>query len=46
MDAIYIASNREETGTGGSGEVQDHQEHHRDDQEQLLDNFKEVFKRF
>ena len=34
------------TGPGASGEVQDHQEHHQDDQEQLLDNFKEGFKRF
>ena len=46
MDVIYIASNKEETNPGASGQVQDHQEHHRDDQEQLLDNFKKVFTRF
>ena len=39
VDVIYIASNKEETNPGASGQVQDHQEHHRDDQEQLLDNF-------
>ena len=38
-DVIYIASSKEETNPGASGQVQDHQEHHRDDQEQLLDNF-------
>ena len=43
---IIIPENDEITGPGGSGEVQDHQEHHRDDQEQLLDDFKEGFKRF
>ena len=31
---------------GPPGQVQDHQDHHQDDQEQLLDNFKEGFKRF
>ena len=46
MEVIYIASNKEETNPGASGQVQDHQEHHRDDQEQLLDDFKEGFKRF
>ena len=46
MDVIYSASNREEINPGASGQVQDHQEHHRDDQEQLLDDFKEGFKRF
>ena len=39
VDVIYIASNKEETNPGASGQVQDHQEHHRDDQEQLLDDF-------
>ncbi len=34
VDAIYIASTRDETGPGASGQVQ-----HQDDQEQLLDNF-------
>ena len=29
----------------GTPKVQDHEEHHRDDQEQLLDNLLEVFKR-
>ena len=43
VDVIYIASNKEETNPGASGQVQDHQEHHRDDQEQLLDNFLEGF---
>ena len=42
---FYVASTREETNPGASGQVQDHQEHHRDDQEQLLDNFLEVFMR-
>ena len=37
-DVIYVASNMEETNPGASGQVQDHPEHHRDDQEQLLDN--------
>ena len=46
MNVTCIASNKEEAGPGGSGQVQDHQEHHRDDQEQLLDNFLEVFKGF
>ena len=46
VDVIYVASNREETKPGASGQVQDHQEHHRDDQEQLLDNFYEVLRRF
>ena len=46
MDVIYVASNSEETNPGASGQVQDHQEHHRDDQEQLLDNCLEVFTRF
>ncbi len=35
--------NKEETNPGASGQVQDHQEHHRDDQEQLLDNFLAFF---
>ena len=39
VDVIYVASNKEETNPGASGQVQDHQEHHRDDQEQLLDKF-------
>ena len=39
VDVIYSASNKEETNPGASGQVQDHQEHHRDDQEQPLDNF-------
>ena len=46
MDVIYIASNKEETNPGASGQVQDHQEHHRDDQEQLLHDLLEVFIRF
>ena len=43
VDVMYVASNKEETNPGASGQVQDHQEHHRDDQEQLLDNFLKVF---
>ena len=39
VDVIYSASNKDETGPGASGEVQDHQEHHQDDQEQLQDDF-------
>ena len=46
LDVIYIASNKEETNPGASGQVQDPQEHHRDDQEQLLDDFLKVFRRF
>ncbi len=30
-------------GPGASGQVQDLQGHHQDDQEQLLDNLEEVF---
>ncbi len=43
VDVIYSASNRDNTGPGASGEVQDHQEHHRDDQEHLLDHFTACF---
>ena len=32
------------TSTGASGQVQDLQGHHQDDQEQLLDHFQAVFK--
>ena len=39
VDVIYSASNKDDTGPGASGEVQDHQEHHQDDQEQLQDHF-------
>ncbi len=39
LDVIYIASTRDETGPGASGQVQDLQGHHQDDQEQLLDHF-------
>ena len=39
VDVIYIASTRDETRPGASGQVQDHQEHHQDDQEQLQDDF-------
>ena len=39
MDVSYIASTRDETGPGASGQVQDLQGHHQDDQEQLLDHF-------
>ena len=39
VDVIYIASTRDETGPGASGQVQDLQGHHQDDQEQLLDHF-------
>ena len=39
MDVIYVASTKDETGSGASGQVQDRQEHHQDDQEQLLDHF-------
>ena len=46
VDVMYSASNKDNTAPGASGEVQDHQEHHQDDQEQLLDDFKEGFKRF
>ena len=34
------------TGTGTSGQVQDHQGHHRDNQEELQDHFKDGFTRF
>ena len=46
VDVIYSASNKDKTGPGASGEVQDHQEHHQDDQEQLRDHFYDGFKRF
>ncbi len=39
VDVIYSASSKHNTGPGASGEVQDHQEHHQDDQEQLQDHF-------
>ena len=39
VDVIYSASSRDNTAPGASGEVQDHQEHHQDDQEQLQDHF-------
>ena len=39
VDVIYVASNRNNTAPGASGEVQDHQEHHQDDQEKLQDHF-------
>ena len=39
VDVIYSASNKDNTAPGASGEVQDHQEHHQDDQEQLQDHF-------
>ena len=38
MDVINVASNKDNTAPGASGEVQDHQEHHRDDQEKLQDH--------
>ena len=43
VDVIYIASNRDNAGPGASGQVQDHQEHQQDDQEQLLDHFHKGF---
>ena len=46
MDVIYVASNKDNTAPGASGEVQDHQEHHQDDQEQLQDHFYVGFTRF
>ena len=46
VDVIYSASNKDNTAPGASGEVQDHQEHHQDDQEQLQDHFYVGFKRF
>ena len=46
VDVIYVASNKDNTAPGASGEVQDHQEHHRDDQEKLQDHFYEGFIRF
>ena len=46
MDVIYVASNKDNTAPGASGEVQDHQEHHRDDQEKLQDHFYVGFMRF
>ena len=39
VDVIYTASNKDNTAPGAPGEVQDHQEHHQDDQEQLQDHF-------
>ena len=39
VDVIYVASNKDNTAPGASGEVQDHHEHHQDDQEQLQDHF-------
>ncbi len=38
VDVIYIASNRDNTAPGASGQVQDCQGHLQDDQEQLLDD--------
>ena len=43
---MYVASNKDNTAPGASGEVQDHQEHHQDDQEQLQDHFSVGFIRF
>ena len=39
VDVIQIASNRDNTGPGASGQVQDLQGHFQKDQEQLLDHF-------
>ncbi len=39
VDVIYIASTKDETGLGASGQVRDLQGHHQDDQEQLLAHF-------
>ena len=39
VDVIYIASARGGAGPGASGQVQDLQGHHQDEQEQLLDHF-------
>ena len=36
---ISTASTRDEAGPGASGQIQDLQGHHQDDQEQLLDHF-------
>ena len=46
VDVISVASSKDNTAPGASGEVKDHQEHHRDDQEQLQDHFYVVFIRF
>ena len=39
IDVIHSASNKDSSAPGASGVVQDHQEHHQDDQEQLQDHF-------
>ena len=39
VEVIYSASNRDETGPGASGQVQELQEHHQDVQEELQDHF-------
>ena len=39
LGVIHVASNKNNIAPGASGEVQDHQEHHQDDQEPLQDHF-------
>ena len=46
VDVMYSASNKDNTTPGASGEVQDHQEHHQDDQEQLQGHFYKGFKTY
>ena len=37
VEVIHIASNKDDTGPGASGQLQDHQDHLQDDQERLPD---------
>ena len=38
MKQVQELQDRSRTGPGASGEVQDHQEHHQDDEEQIQDD--------